>query len=40
MSRPESTKPPELRFRALLTEGDAKVHFHRESQACLNEPYV
>jgi hypothetical protein len=26
----DSTKPTELRFRALLTEGAARVHFHRE----------
>ena len=26
----DSTKPTELRFHALLTEGDARVHFHRE----------
>jgi hypothetical protein len=26
----DSTKPTELRFRALLTEGDAQVVFHRE----------
>jgi hypothetical protein len=29
-----------LRFRALLTECDAKVHFHRESPARLSEPFV
>ena len=28
--RSDSTKPVELRFRALLTEGDARVRFHRE----------
>jgi hypothetical protein len=26
----ESTKPTELRFKALLTEGDARVRFYRE----------
>jgi hypothetical protein len=26
----ESTKPTELRFRALLTEGDARVLFHHQ----------
>jgi hypothetical protein len=28
--RYESTKPTELRFKALLTEGDARVRFYRE----------
>jgi hypothetical protein len=28
--RLESTKPTELRFKALLTEGDARVRFYRE----------
>jgi hypothetical protein len=36
----DSTKPSELRFLALLTEGNAKVHFHRESTAGLSEPYL
>jgi hypothetical protein len=31
LSRFESTKPPELRFRALLSEGDARVLFHHEA---------
>jgi len=30
----------ELRIRVLLTEGDAKVNFHRESPAGLSEPHV
>jgi hypothetical protein len=40
MRESENTQSPRLRFRALLTEGDAKVHFHRESPAGLSEPYV
>jgi hypothetical protein len=30
----------DLHFRAQLTEGKAKVHFHRESPAGLSEPYL
>ncbi len=33
----DSTKPTELRFSALLTEGDARVHFHREGFGKLKE---
>jgi hypothetical protein len=33
-------EPPTLKFRALLTEGEAKVRFYRESTAGLSEPYL
>jgi len=33
-------EPPTLKFRALLTVGNAKVHFHRESKAGQSEPYA
>jgi hypothetical protein len=33
----ESTNSTELRFRALLTEGDARVRFHREGFGRLKE---
>jgi hypothetical protein len=33
----DSTKPTELRFSALLTEGDARVRFHREGFGQLKE---
>jgi len=36
----QNPQPLELRFRALLAECDARVHFHRESPACLSELYV
>ena len=36
----ESTKPTELRFRALLTEGDTRVHFHRKGFDRLKEDLV
>jgi hypothetical protein len=35
-----STKPIELRFSALLTEGDARVRFHREGFGKLKEDLV
>ena len=37
--RSEGTKPTELRFRALLTEGDARVHFHREGFGQLKDDF-
>ena len=33
----DSTKPTELRFSALVTEGDARVRFHREGVGRLKE---
>jgi hypothetical protein len=33
----DSTKSTELRFRALLTEGDSRVIFHREGFGRLKE---
>ena len=38
--RYESTKPIELRFHALLTEGDSRVHFHRKGFDRLKEDLV
>jgi hypothetical protein len=35
---PEVDRTPGLGFRAMLTEGEAKVHFHRERPASLSEP--
>ncbi len=35
--RSDSTKPTELRFSALLTEGEPRVRFHREGFGRLKE---
>ena len=33
----DSTKPAELRFKALLTQDEARVHFYREGFGRLKE---
>ena len=39
-SRFKSTKQPELRLRALLTEGEAQLHFHRDASGRIGEVLV